>query len=118
MINIRHGLFETNSSSVHSMTLLTQDEYDKWDSGDYYLDLDEGRVLSREEVETIVSEYVNKWGDEYPTDEEEFDDILSWKDIYSSDSYESFTEYFDTFADKYNKDGHIIYAVGYYGRDG
>ena len=66
MINIRHGLFETNSSSVHSMTLLTQDEYDKWGSGDYYLDLDEGRVLSREEAETIVSEYVNKWGDEYP----------------------------------------------------
>ena len=38
MINIRHGLFETNSSSVHSMTLLTQDEYKKWESGDYYLD--------------------------------------------------------------------------------
>ena len=31
MINIRYGLFETNSSSVHSMTLLTQDEYEKWD---------------------------------------------------------------------------------------
>ena len=44
--------------------------------------------------------------------------MLSWKDIYSLSSYEYFTEYFDIFADKYNKDGHIIYAVGYYGRDG
>ena len=118
MINIRHGLFETNSSSVHSMTLLTQDEYDKWESGDYYLDLDEGKVLTKGDVEAIVSEYVNHWGDDYPMDEEAFDEILSYKEIYSPDSYEIYTEYLDTFSYKYNKDGHILYAVGYYGYDG
>ena len=46
MINIRYGLFETNSSSVHSMTLLTQDEYEKWESGNYYIDLYEGKILT------------------------------------------------------------------------
>lgn len=118
MINIRYGLFETNSSSVHSMTLLTQDEYEKWESGNYYIDLYEGKILTKGDVETIVSEYINHWGLEYPIDKEEFDEILYYKDIYSPESYEEYTEGFKTFDYKYNKDGHIIYAVGYYGRDG
>lgn len=33
MINIRRGLFETNSSSVHSVTLLTEQEFSQWKSG-------------------------------------------------------------------------------------
>ena len=30
MIQIRHGVFETNSSSTHSICIFTQEEYDKW----------------------------------------------------------------------------------------
>lgn len=118
MINIRHNLFETNSSSVHSMTLLTEDEYNKWVSGDYYLDFGEGRVLTPEEVQIIVSEYVNKWGDSYPETDEEFDEILEYQDIYSPDSFEMRTEYYETFCDRYDKNGHTLYAIGYTGYDG
>ena len=30
MINIRHGLFETNSSSVHSLIIMNKDQYSRW----------------------------------------------------------------------------------------
>lgn len=30
MINIRHRLFETNSSSSHSLTILPEDTYERW----------------------------------------------------------------------------------------
>lgn len=40
MKQIRYGVFETNSSSTHSICICTQEEYNKWQSGemiyDYY----------------------------------------------------------------------------------
>ena len=30
MINTRYGLFETNSSSVHSVVILSKSQYEKW----------------------------------------------------------------------------------------
>lgn len=35
---IRRGLFETNSSSVHSIVMCNSDEYNKWRNGDVYYD--------------------------------------------------------------------------------
>ena len=34
---IRRGVFETNSSSTHSITMCSKEDYDKWESGDVYL---------------------------------------------------------------------------------
>ena len=31
---IRRGVFETNSSSVHSLTMCTGSDYDKWKNGE------------------------------------------------------------------------------------
>lgn len=31
---IRRGVFETNSSSVHSLTMCTSSDYDKWKNGE------------------------------------------------------------------------------------
>ena len=39
---IRRGLFETNSSSIHSMVLCTEDEYNRWLAGELAFDIDEG----------------------------------------------------------------------------
>lgn len=118
MINIRQGVFETNSSSVHSMALLNPEEYEKWGEDGYYLDMGHNTVITREEAKTFVSEYVDKWGYSYPEDEEEFDEILMYKGIYSPASFEDYTEYFETFVETYDKDGRLLYGVGYAGRDG
>lgn len=33
--SIRRGVFETNSSSTHSLTMCSENEYDKWERGKY-----------------------------------------------------------------------------------
>ena len=38
MKQIRHGVFETNSSSTHSICICTQEEYDKWMRGEMIYD--------------------------------------------------------------------------------
>lgn len=39
MINIRTNVFETNSSSVHSLILCTADDYRAWINGDKLLNI-------------------------------------------------------------------------------
>lgn len=34
--SIRRGVFETNSSSTHSLTMCSEDEYEKWIKGELY----------------------------------------------------------------------------------
>ena len=38
MKQIRRGVFETNSSSTHSLTVCTEDEYNKWKRGELLYD--------------------------------------------------------------------------------
>ena len=33
MIQVRAKIFETNSSSVHTLTICSEDDFDKWKSG-------------------------------------------------------------------------------------
>ena len=35
---VRRGLFETNSSSVHSITMCSDDEWTKWVNDEVYFD--------------------------------------------------------------------------------
>ena len=37
MIQIRQGVFETNSSSTHSITMCMKSEFDMWERGEVYL---------------------------------------------------------------------------------
>ena len=36
MIKIRKNVFETNSSSTHSLVMAVKSEFDKWEAGEYY----------------------------------------------------------------------------------
>lgn len=35
MINVRHGIFETNSSSTHALVVMTKEQYARWAEDDY-----------------------------------------------------------------------------------
>ena len=41
-IQIRRNVFETNSSSVHSITMCSKDDFEKWKNSDYYFYLPYG----------------------------------------------------------------------------
>lgn len=115
MIKIRNNVFETNSSSSHSLTMCDATIYDKWreGTGEYYFDGD--KFLSSEEV---LKEYEGK-KEKY----DDFDEFLESNGLFKSEyAYYSLYEdeyYFETFKETYTtKNGEKIVAFGYYGYDG
>lgn len=122
MIQVRYGVFETNSSSTHSLTMMMKSDYERWEKEGLYL-FDgytdgwrsnkpvNGAVYTREEaVEFVKSNKYYRVGDE--VDNEELSDwgfILF--DDYGDDYLEGFYEEFTT------PSGETIVAFGEYGYD-
>lgn len=113
MINIRRNLFETNSSSVHCMTLLNEKEMEAFDNGELWISFWGNKKLTNEEVEEIIKEACE--GEIFT--EEDRDDILDDKDLYNCDRFNDI-EYYETFCDSYKVDGKTVYAIGYSGYSG
>lgn len=91
---IRRSVFETNSSSTHSITMCLKEDYDKWKNGELLFDgWTNTFIKSPEEA---------KYKDEVVTYDEYWDD-----------------EYLETFENTYTtKSGEVIIAFGKYGYDG
>lgn len=101
MRQIRRNVFETNSSSTHSITMCMKSEYDKWVEG--------GLVWSR-------------WGDRLVPITP---DVKASMDDGDGDylTYDQFNDYdyidFETFEESYTTpSGEQIISFGYYGYDG
>ena len=91
---IRLGVWETNSSSVHSFCICTEEEYDKWEKGDLYYNRDE---------EKLTPESTNNWG------ENNYSFGAFWEDI--DQRFDSYEQYFET------PSGDKMVVFGYYGYD-
>jgi hypothetical protein len=39
-VTVRYGVFETNSSSSHSISIVSKKEFEKWKNGEYVLNID------------------------------------------------------------------------------
>jgi len=90
---IRRGVFETNSSSTHSITMCSEEEYERWRKG--------GLLF-------------NCWRDNFveATDENKEDEDMKTYDEYWDDCE------FETYEDSYTtKSGEKVIAFGYYGMD-
>ena len=46
-VQIRHGVFETNSSSTHSLVIMTDEEYKDYMNGEFYLNRN-GEKISKD----------------------------------------------------------------------
>ena len=101
MKQIRRNVFETNSSSTHSITMCMKSDYDKWVAGELVW---------------------NRWGDELvpitPTVKESMD-----ADEREYLTYEQFNDWdyldYETFKDEYTTpNGEKVISFGYYGYDG
>lgn len=111
-VQIRRGVFETNSSTVHSMTMCRSDEWNDWLNGKTMYMPDKQKFLPTKEAEDYNCQLAEKEG----TD---FSDPYS---VYWGCFYLSYENYVEFFCDNYNydtfkgeKDG--IVAFGYYGYD-
>jgi len=115
---IRRGIFETNSSSTHSITLCSKEDYDKWNREELLLN-DEKFITRDKAIDKLKNnEYFNKYNPNFDfSNEEEVNEALK------DNGYETSNEYFDDeeleiFEDTYTtKNGETIIAFGKYGTD-
>lgn len=123
-ISVRRGVFETNSSSTHSITMCSDDDYRKWENGELFMTWGDDFITKDEVVKELKKdEYFNK---KYPNfdfdnleNNEEYETILYDCDYYTYDTYwERKCEYYEGFEDSYvTKNGDKVICFGYYGHD-
>lgn len=88
MKQIRNNVFETNSSSTHSFTLCTEEDYQKFVEGKLFISY-HGK-LSKDKDGMTFEEYESSKAD---CAEEEFDETLT------------------------TKNGDVVHAFGYFGQE-
>ena len=114
---IRFNTFETNSSSTHSLIIISEEEFEKFKSGQTYFKIYDDTFLTREEIsksELFLREcpnYVN-------ANEFEKEEILSnFLDEFCDSDYPEFASYqwLDLVTrEVYDKDGNKQIAFSYY----
>ena len=101
MVQIRQGIFETNSSSTHTLTMCVSSDFEKWKNGELIYDYYQDELVPftdkiREEKENGDCDYVT------------YEDFNDW----SYNELESFENRFTT------PGGEEVVAFGYYGYNG
>ncbi len=120
MINIRYGIFETNSSSTHTLIMCGDEEYKKLLHNELYVGVNE-----------LVT--MDEWFENYlqcpsledklrgMTHEEivKFCEEEGYDPPYTLDEYFERYEYLENYEETYTtKKGEVIHAFGVFGRDG
>lgn len=129
MINVRHGVFETNSSSVHTLVLCTEDQYKQMEQGKVLLDY-QGRHYTINEAINLVEKRINANPKIYDQEEIDFiknindkseNQIITWlKDHESFFTLEDYldNEYYETFkTEMTTPGGEKVIAFGFYGQN-
>lgn len=129
MKQIRRGVFETNSSSVHSITMCMKPDFDKWKNGEVYLndgwwsnnssEYAKKQFVTREEAIDIIlnAKYYSYLESEFNSmDSDEFEECLRENEIYTRENYGG--DYYEGFSDTFTTpNGEEVVAFGYYGND-
>ena len=101
MIQIRQGVFETNSSSTHALAICTQEEWDKLQSGEYLVnEYSINEIINKDDPNAINDDPEN-WNEWY----------ITYDELYNQSSFEFFNNHFTT------PSGDEMVAWGYYGYD-
>lgn len=74
---IRNGVFETNSSSTHSIVIGTEEEFNKWERGELicYTGVSPNELITKEEQVTIALRDKNEG---YEEDTQDFLTFQDW----------------------------------------
>ena len=107
-ISVRRSIFETNSSSVHSITMCTKSDFDKWKNGELVWSYDNKKLIP------VDNKDYQEWNN-LPNEEKEYN-----MEYYTYDNF--FNTYdlmdYETYNNSYTTpNGEEIVAFGYYGHD-
>lgn len=119
---IRRGVFETNSSSTHSITMCSGEEYDKWCSGNLLFWVGKKKFGTKEDIIEELKE-LTRWDNSLMYPDVNWDDDSVVADIFDSEEIQSSDEFFDdeyleTFEEEYHTpNGEEVVAFGKFGYD-
>lgn len=129
MIQIRQGVFETNSSSTHSITIAPESDFNRWKNGDVYLndgwwsssnDPNKDKTfLTRDEAINLLRSNKYYIGDEDLDGMgiEELNEVFRDWDIYTFENY--WDDYLEDYETHYTTEhGDNIIVFGQYGYNG
>lgn len=119
LINIRQGIFESNSSSCHSMIIGMEDDFKKWEAGELFWDRHTRSFCTKEEALEYLKSY--KWYKNYDFDNMSEEELMEWLHDADFISYDEFSdnEYLETDYNTFTTPkGETIYMVCKYGYDG
>ena len=126
MRQIRHNVFETNSSSTHSLTICSKSEYERWGK-DLWFDMDDDEFVpagwTGDDIENVKQFYEERNGEG------------AWESLDQKEQEVELTEYYwsickdesewldkrelETFYEEYTSpSGDEIVVFGRYGYDG
>ena len=113
---IRRSVFETNSSSVHSLTMCSGEEYEKWENGEVLFWKWKDKFCTKDEI--IAELKKNSWLSKYDWNDEDIvndifadEGIKTCEEFFENDWYETFRYTHTT------PSGDKVVAFGYYGHD-
>ena len=124
MRQIRSGVFETNSSSTHSITMCMKSDYDKWVNGELYWNRWDDELVEKGKVEKELEYQKEFFCKEYPeyepgTEEWEnkFENYLCYDADFAYYTYKEFCELeYETYVSKFTvPSGEEVVSFGYYG---
>lgn len=98
-VQIRRGVFETNSSSVHTITMCSDSEYNKWKNGELLYGKYSEIFITKEEYDSNVEKYNDE------------DNYMTYNDYFNDYDMETYDESYKT------SSGEIVHAFGRYGYD-
>ena len=119
-VQLRQGVFETNSSSTHSLSICTAQEWQDLKNGKALIRREDVDVLPYDEAIEFNKNYAKshklKW--DYVTNtivdgdcDCDYECYTTWDEFYNNTDYEFFTQHFTT------PSGDQMVAWGYYGYD-
>lgn len=134
---IRRGVFETNSSSTHSLTMCSEEEFEQWEKGEVLFDAwgsekfvkpsnlsDDDKKYAAQDYENQKNEFSKDWSELSESAKEKYYLKYAQENNIIDEDAKTYEEYMEdccleTFINRYtSKSGDRIVAFGRYGYDG
>ena len=133
---IRRGVYETNSSSTHSLTMCSEEEFEQWKNGELLFDewgyesfvkanslSDDDKKYAAQDYENNKDEFSKDWSDLSESAKEKYYTRYAKENDIVDEDVKTYEEWrygdLETFVDRYtSKSGDKIVAFGQYGYDG
>ena len=119
---IRQGVFETNSSSVHSLTMCSAEEFEKWKNEEVLYWKERDKFGTKEEIIAELKT-ITWYNGELCYPNVDWNDEDTVHDIFCDEGIETYDKYFDNYYFETFRQTHTtpsgdkVVAFGYYGHD-